>query len=658
VPNPNPRHNDHDVPMPEDGSESEGSQTATSPLDAEPAQRARRPRQAPQQKRKVVLEEVTTPEDHAEQASPWESASPLDADADAQLATVEVDRIGPGEGQGWVQRSFDYGDGRGAQPVSYGRVGSFPDDAGIYERVQSLVGGGQYRFVRAGKKPVAKVLGGVPLPLPSEQASGPAPSARGGFDREPFFEEGYQPQGHRPDPFEDPSFDPEVGIDPADVVQTSLNGWFRGGPYNRLMYFANGVPSRPPRGSRPPAALLSSPAVGVGDEGFNPAIYDHGGSEAASQSRREWQREQEAARREEEKERRAEEQRRRDEERELRREEEARRRDEEAQRRADEKEERRRDEERRREEEARRREEEKLRREEEREERRRDEERTREERRLQAESAKESARAQAEAVKEAAKLTADSAKETARIQAENNKLLFELMLKKTDGEGSADKIVDRSMRLAEIIQGGKPEGNGASEIADAIKTAVPALAKAGTDVAYAWKGYPVPGQQAAPVLPGAAPAAPQLPNAPPASSGPTPEAREVAANLQLVGYLVQAWKVGMKPLPSLLAHGTLAYGLTNSFSSIAQKVQIATPALVVAEFEKGVAALGSPPMFAAHIPMVREMAASPDGVAWFQAFQQALRRQTQPVAAPAPEQPVAPAQPHHDDPNHRDIMPS
>jgi hypothetical protein len=632
-----PKHSDLDVDMPEDGSE---TMTAESPLDAEPAPRARKPSPKPAARRKVKeYEEVVPPEQQdgsrpeREDASEYESVSPLDADAEAALDMVEVDRIGPGEGAGWVGRNYDHGNGRGVQAVSYGRVNSFPDDAGIYERVQSLVGGAQYRFVRKGKKPVVKILGGVPLPLPSEQAgypNGAAPNWHGGFERTAADQSWTDPSFARAsDPFEDPNFDPEVGVEPEAVAQGGLNGFYRGGPYNKVIYYVNGVPSRPPRGVRPSASLLGGVAGGY--EGY--VGPDAGGGDDRVAALEKKLDEALGAKKDDR----------------LDRIERAltekqtggalenmltlmMKSMDDAQK-------------------------------------ARDHEFKMMQLRVGQEDkdAKSRSAADALALVESrkidlqiaqAKASADekiaahnatilqvnataamtNAKEIATISAASNDKMFALMSKKSE-DGGFDQMFGRVQQYAETMAGGKSD-DVAGQVSNAIQTAAEPLSKAIVDVGYAWRGLTPPSAGGQPSQPPQA-GQPALENK--QQPGPSPEAQQIAANLQLLGYLITGWKHGSRPSAALLQHGCLAYNLIPQLDEIARKITMATPAIIVSEVDAGVKALGNPPIFSGHPAAVRAMVEDPAGRAWFAALQAALRPKPQQVQAQVVHQVPAPA---------------
>jgi hypothetical protein len=243
---------------------------------AEAPRKRGRPKKPP-----ITLREVDPDEPDPEAMPDYAPAeeTPIDSDAAASKLMVEVTRTGGGVGPGWVGDTFD------GTPVSIGRVGSYPQSTDVYDRIQRLVGGGRYRFTgktRDGKHfDYEKPLPGAPFPLPAEaeqQAQGiypnnAAPNARGGFERlgggDPrFFGLGGQnvvfEEDRGEDPFQDEDYNPEIGIDPSQLPQAGLTGWFRGGPYDRIRYYVNGVPSRPPKGHKCPAALMGgAPSGGV-----------------------------------------------------------------------------------------------------------------------------------------------------------------------------------------------------------------------------------------------------------------------------------------------------------------------------------------------------------------------------------------------------------
>lgn len=622
------------VQMPEE----DGTMTDESQLDSEPARKA--PKRRPPRHVPVVGVPVSSQE---EETSEFESDSPLDTEAEASLMMVEVDRVGPGEGTGWVQRMYDYGDGHGPQPVSYSRVGSFPDDRGIYERTQALAGGGQYRFARKGKKPIFKILGGPPLMLPGEQQgpssypNGAIPNGRGGFDRVGLYDEPFAERVLPSDPADDPNFDPEVGIDPEAFTQSTLNGWFRGGPYNKLLYYVNGTPARPPRGSKPPASLLVGNAAS-GFDAYTPSVEpDKEGSKPFSLS--EWLQMQAEERREKEREERE----RRDREREERREEENKRREDDQRRRDEEKEDRRREDERKRDEENKRREDEKARLEREREDRRRDEERSREDRKEAARLAGEAAKAQADAVRESARLQAEAAKEAAKLTSESNSRLFEVLLKKSDAPGATEQALNLGLKIADRVNGSAREPSAAGDIAEAIQTALPSVAQAAKETIVTWRqGAPQP------QLPGAHQQAPPGP-------APSDQVDITGSSLALVHYFTTMMKQ-VRPNYLLFYCGLGAYpGLLERQGEIEQKILLATPEIVVSEFRKGTLVYSS---FAGQIPAVEQACLSPQGRAWLAGLQDAIRReiaarqrqaqapqsqsQARPPAPPTPPPPAGP----------------
>lgn len=211
----------------------------------------------------------------------FDDESPLSAMADAQLAMTHVSRVGPGTGQGWAGgMNYDHGDGRGPQPVSKGPVGTFQKTKDLFEVVIAEAGGGRYRFVSRGEPPIEENLPGPPLPLPMEAQGRPLPQ-QAPMQDDRGEDDGYGGGGrwgqHRqPDPID--SMDPEVGIAPEELQQSSINGWFQNGANGRWLFYYNGVPGRPPRGSRPPA-----PAAGFGAAAAMTAgMYDHSGDDRLS----------------------------------------------------------------------------------------------------------------------------------------------------------------------------------------------------------------------------------------------------------------------------------------------------------------------------------------------------------------------------------------
>ncbi len=239
-----------------------------SPLDAAPPPKRRAPpkkRQASNEGQAPVQVEVVNqpPQAEIEEELKYEDDSPLDALAEAATAMCEVSREGPGTGNGWVGRDFDYGDGRGPQKVHYGRINTFPRTRGLLEAVAQEAGGGRFRFATKGKPVAFETLPGPPIQLVSEQGypNGASPGSRGGFDR------GQWEDDDRPvDPFD--AMDPDVGIAPEEIAQNSLNGWYQNGRTGYWQFFVNGSPGRPPRGSKPPI-----PAAGFGAGAG--MLYDH-----------------------------------------------------------------------------------------------------------------------------------------------------------------------------------------------------------------------------------------------------------------------------------------------------------------------------------------------------------------------------------------------
>lgn len=96
--------------------------------------------------------------------------TPLDLDAAVAQRSVEVERSGPGTGPGWEGKKY-----MGIEP-SYSRVGFLPNTKDVYDRVQAIAGGGTYTFKgkdRHGKPfTLTKTFGGMPLPLPGDDPQG------------------------------------------------------------------------------------------------------------------------------------------------------------------------------------------------------------------------------------------------------------------------------------------------------------------------------------------------------------------------------------------------------------------------------------------------------------------------------------------------------
>ena len=625
------RHQDHDVEMPGDGAEA-STQTADSPLDAMPAPRAKKtPRRAPTRRVKEYDEPVGEHEhgpQSQEQSSEYEPDSPLDAMADAALLMVEVDRIGPGEGQGWHGRAYDYGDGRGPVPVSYGRIGSFPDDQGVVERVQSAAGGGQVRFIRKGKKPVVMILGGSPLPLPSEQVGGSGQFAGypngampiGGFDRG-FPQEAAWNQDR--DPFQSPDYDPEVGVDPEEIAQVGITGWFRGGPYNRVLYYVNGVPARPPRGQRPPAALLN-PAAAAG--AYDPGAYDHGDERAEPSKverlleelvkkvdkpaadpmagmaamlkaqldadRLRWDQERAAADRK------------------------AAADAAEADRRwrADKEQ--------------------------------RDNDFKLMMARLEAEKVSAAARKaddvqiakiNADAQKEVALAASAQAKEIAQAHnAANDKIVAMVTANASKNDPMA--MFRSGIELASDLVGGKEPDDAAEKIAKAVERTAPAVVNSVRDSIMVARGY-------APPQPGQAQPQQSAPQQQPNSQAPSPQQDERVQMLSLTTYLVSSWQGGVPASVPVLRQGCIAYGLQHKIDDICKQLSnpLASPAIVANEFARGAQALGLQ-QFVASIPAVNAMANDPSGQAWFAQLQAKIREFNAQRMARARAQVVPPQQ--------------
>jgi hypothetical protein len=608
---------------------------AESPLDEEPSRRA-----PPKPKRKPARTKVTVetaPEEgddvrhqhHEEdQGSPsnepqFEDDSPLDADAAAVTSMCEVDRVGPGQGPGWDGRTYQ------GVPVSYGRVGTFPRVRGVYERVQELVGGGEYRFVTKGKAPVFKILPGAPKPLPGEEP-------QQGYGGQPFGGFGPPPgpafQGQMPGPFgfqhglyEEP--DPLEGDGIAMEIpamperhDSGLDGFVYHAATNAWHYYKDGRRAPVPRGMRPPAM------PGASSSAFNPGMYDHGSTDELSELRRELKeiREQKSnpmesflsmmqAQMED---------------RRLKLEED------------------------------------KLRMDAEREERKEAAKAQAlvqaETMKLQVEAQKAAAIAQAEASKEVARLQAEAmrsnatgaveaAKEMAKAQADHSKQMMTVLMQKQE-DGGVDAMFDRFARFQDIVGGNAKPGNVATEISDAIKTVIPSLAESVRDTMYAYKGLPIPG-------PGGA-QAPTDPNAaqPPQGGAPNSQSLgEAGQYMQLVGYMCNAMNAGMKPTPSVLAHGCLAYNLQPKWAEVRGTLVAVTPEqvceLVGQTIKQG--GLQGQKQFQEFEALVRRTCLSPGGRQWIAALQKALAEQIakeQAAAAlaatpPAPQVPPPPPTP-------------
>ena len=280
---------EQDAPTDEDldAEQGRGAPQDQSPLAAEPKRPAKKAKQKRTRTVREYEERVPEPE-HPRDDHPHDGGgdadgatydeSPLAAMADAQLAMTHVSRVGPGTGPGWVGgMNFDWGDGRGPQPVSKGPVGTYQKTGDLFSVVIGEAGGGRFRFVTKGQPPVEETLPGPPLPLPMENQGQPQPQ-RGAYGPDPRHDErddrGYD---QRPaDPVE--GMDPDVGVAPEELAQSSLNGWYQNGRTGYWQFFANGQPVRPPRGSRPPVA---APGFG-GAVGIAPGMYDHSGDDRLS----------------------------------------------------------------------------------------------------------------------------------------------------------------------------------------------------------------------------------------------------------------------------------------------------------------------------------------------------------------------------------------
>ena len=579
----------------------------------------------------------------------------------------------------------------GFTPAEIGWCGDVPDAPGFQNIIIEKWGGGTYVYTGIGKngKPIADRLpvAGASKPIPGTQQgypNGALPNGHGGFERDPRFQDFGQDFRQPQDPF---APDQEGFVRPLEEVQAQdgLMGWVW---YQAMMRWKWHGPG-PQMGPPPPTPGSTATQALV--------RWDHSDEQDQPSSRTDWYREQENARKEEEKQRREEEreQKRADEER--RREDAERRREEEKQRRDEEKEERRRDDERRREDSKEQLRREEKKRDEEREQRRADEERAREDRKAAAELARAASQAQAEAQKEAARISSDAMKESARIQAENNKLLFDVLLKKS-GDGGMKDVMSTATQIAGMVIDAKaPDGKtDAAEYAEAIKDAAPSVATAFRDSVMAVKGFspqqqqwtqqPQPNQ-----VPGAPP--PQQIAGPPAPPQQMdPKMVQAEQSMRIVRYLARVYSNGRSAVVGLVADGCSALECENRYLEVEEMILQAVPEAAAAEFEKGCLVF---PHHRDAIPQVRALATSPQGKAWMEALkvsiqkhraQLAAARQAQaaPQGAPAPQQPVAPAKPvdprisgvdptrpvilsddgkkaqqaPHDDPNHRDILPS
>src|SRR3990167_605951 len=558
-----------DVDMPPDGTEAPDQ----SPIASETVRRAPKRQPAKKGQTRTVREyEEQVPEGEEQEDREGRHEGPEFMDESA-LAMCHVSRVGPGTGAGWVGGMFyDHGDGRGPQPVSKGPVGSFQKTKDLFDVVVSEAGGGRFRFVTKGQPPYEETFPNPPLPLPMEQQgqprgypNGAMPNGRGGFERGGFDQTWGQEQeygGNLPpqDPFNAPDYDPTIGVEPEAFTQTGLNGWFRGGPYNRILYYVNGQPSRPPRGAKPPVALLAGGAI---HEGYDPGAYDHSDRgddriavlekklEDALKDKRDdrldkierlltekqsggamesmmtmMMKSMDDAQKARDHEFRMMQERIKTEDKESKAKAASDATAAVATRQID----------------------------------------------LQIAQARASAdekiaAANASILQANATAAMANAKEIAAITSASNDKMFTLMLSKTDHEGGLDKAIDRSIKIAEMMGGNGKTDNVAGEIAEAIQTATPALAKAGTDIAYAFKGYSPPppsaqqpGPQSPPQIPSGVPQPPQLP-APPAAEDLRAEAVQ---GLQLLGGLCNAWKNRAKPTAAPPAHLCLAYNIQRS----------------------------------------------------------------------------------------------
>lgn len=603
---------------------------APSPLDEEPSRRVP-PKKKKPARTKVTVETAPADEEQErgehraeDEGSPssepqFEDDSPLDADAAAVTSMCEVDRVGPGQGPGWDGRNYH------GVPVSYGRVGTFPRTRGVYERVQELVGGGEYRFVTKGKAPVFKILPGAPKPLPGEedQRFGSLGGMNGGAGG-PFHIGGGGPLPFlgapplEPDPLEGDGVSMEIPATP-DRSQGGLDGFVYHAASNGWHYYQDGRRVPIPRGMRPPALPGAGP-VGA----FNPGMYDHGAeSGEVAELRRELKELREAktnpmesflammqAQMED---------------RRLKLEED------------------------------------KVRMEAEREERKEAAKATAaaqvEALRAQAEAQKAAALAQAEASKEVARLQADAmkannssaveaAREMAKLQQNASDNLIRVLMTKQE-DGGIDKMFERFATFQDLLGGGGKPSNAATEISDAIKTVIPSLAESVRDTMYAYKGLPIPG-------PGGA-QAPADPGQVTGQPGAAPNAQslgEAGQYMQLVGYLANAMKAGMKPAPSTLANGCLAFNLHPKWAEVRAVVVQVTPEqvceLVGQTIKQG--GLQGQKHFQEFESFVRGTVLTPSGRQWIAQLQEALRAQIAKeqqaaavAAAPPPPQVAAPA---------------
>lgn len=605
---------------------------AASPLDEEPVRRRPQAKAAKKGRTKITVENdggAVEVEDGASAPVPepaFDDESPLDADAEAQSAMCEVERVGPGDGPGWDGMSFN------GIAVSRGRVGYLPRTRDIYDRVQSLVGGAEYSFVTKGRPRVFKKLPGAPKALPGEDVDYQTPAGYGlgehglfplngggrGFTiGGPGF--GFQhPQG----PIEGDGMSMELPAD-AGSDPDGLDGFVFHPGTNQWHFYRGGRRSPIPRGMRPPAA----PGAFTG--GFNPGMYDHADDEKknprldavektlekiatrlerpedpakaigamlapvmtmmtammASQSNQ-----QTAAAT--------------------------------AQAQAAQ---------------------------------------------AQATASIEVAKHQAAAAKEAAVLQAaamqanngaalTAAKEMAALQANHTTQLMTVLSQKQE-EGGIDRMFERFANWQELTGGGgKGSDNAAVQISEAIRSVVPTLSESVRDTVYAVKGLPIPGPGGA-----AAPTDPiaQAQQPPAAAPGAAPNAQSLGESgqyMQLVGYLGRCVQRGMKPTTNTLANGCLAYNLDApaKWEQVCATVLQITPdqavELVVQTIKQG--GLSGVKQFQEFVAFVQGTVLSPQGRQWFAALQKSVAKHlaeqqeaakaAAAVAAAPPPSPIAP----------------
>lgn len=580
--------------------------SAASPIDEEtPARRA--PPKRKGGKSKVVVKEseegttVSVEGDadggngHGERS--FEDESPLDADAESQYAMVEVERVGPGEGPGWEGMTYN------GIPVSKGRVGYIPRTKDVYDRVQAIAGGAEYKFVTKGAPTVFKKLNGPPKALPGEDVDYEIPE-----DFE-LGEEGLYPRGRRPGlrgrqrPYgEGYGREPSLPPDEGDGITMEIpaggpgapgsgfpDGWVYVAATNSHWYMRDGRPVPPPRGSRPPAI----PSVG----GYNPGMYDHSVDKEEESEIKELKRELDELRRDKNK---------KDpmdafmammgaqlEERKLQfAADQAKWEREKSEREA--------------------------------------------ERRAQAQAAIDAAKATAEAAKETARIQADAAKETARLQAEaakaNNgsanevtkqmlvmqgehtKQLVTILTQKQESGGLTGLLEQHA--LIQDTFGGKGSDNAAVQVAEAVKQALPPVLDSIKDVVVTWRAGNV-----APALPGQpAPAS----GAQQGQQTSADQVKELGRYLQLIGYVVTCANEGLPAKPSTLVHGCIAYQLHKQYDQVEGLVLQATPEQIVQVVDDATKKLGSPADLVEFHKVARESLLAPKGRAWLQALRESI----------------------------------